>query len=90
MWWARTHLLYDCVVLRRQSFIAKEKEVSHLVNSVPDEIFSCSPPNVTYAYYYYHSHMYQYALKVKPPKTATVESMLHGAHGVFGSDCGSS
>ena len=26
-----------------------------IVNSGPDEIFSCSPPNVTYAYYY-HSH----------------------------------
>jgi len=27
---------------------------------------------------------------VKPPKTATVESMPSMLHGVFGSDCGSS
>ena len=31
-----------------------------------------------------------YALKVKPPKTATVESMPSMLNGVFGSDCGSS
>jgi len=29
--------------------------MQHIVYSVSDEIFSCSPPNVTFAYYY-HSH----------------------------------